>query len=121
MRARSATSRSATGRTSGRALLASAGVKERSGTAPPYRRDDERRLALWLALVAALAALGYGTRAAAGQARPARCSTSGRRPIGGLIQDGIMLLIVLAIAGFGARLLALRRPDSSARAAGYMA
>ena len=42
MRARTATSRSATGRTSSRALLASAGVNERSGTAPPYRRDDAR-------------------------------------------------------------------------------
>ena len=70
MRARTATSRSATGRTSARALLASAGVKERSGTAPPYRMDDRWRLALWLALVAVLIALGYGSRAADGKPEP---------------------------------------------------
>ncbi len=86
-------------------------MKERSGTAPPYRRDDDRRLALWLALVVALAALGYGTRASAGKPDP-QVLYEWSTAIGGLIQDAILLLIVLAIAGFSTRLLALRRPDS---------
>jgi membrane protease YdiL (CAAX protease family) len=95
-------------------------VKERSGTAPPYRRDDDRRLAFWLVLVALLVALGYGTRASEGKPDPQvlyHWSTA----VGGLIQDGLLLLLVLAIAGFGTRLLALRRPRSfwaAARALG---
>lgn len=95
-------------------------MKERSGTAPPYRRDDGRRLALWLALVALLIAVGYGSRAAAGKPDPQvlyQWSTA----IGGLVQDGIILLLVVAIAGFSTRLLALRRPSAysaTARALG---
>jgi membrane protease YdiL (CAAX protease family) len=41
--------------------------------------------------------------------------------IGGLVQDAIVLALVLAIAGFSARRLALRRPLSYARAAGLVA
>ena len=91
-------------------------MKERSGTAPPYRRDDERRLAFWLVLVALLVALGYGTRASEGKPDPQvlyHWSTA----VGGLVQDGFLLLLVLAIAGFGTRLLALRRPRSFGAAA----
>ena len=66
---------------------------------------------MWLALVVALTALGYGTRASAGKPDPQVPVpvVDGDR---GLIQDAILLLIVLAIAGFSTRLLALRRPDS---------
>ena len=91
-------------------------MKERSGTAPPYRRDDDRRLAFWLVLVALLAALGYGTRASEGKPDPQvlyQWSTA----VGGLIQDGLLLLLVLTIAGFSTRLLALRRPRSFSAAA----
>ena len=95
-------------------------MKERSGTAPPYRRDDERRLAFWLVLVALLVALGYGTRASEGKPDPQvlyHWSTA----VGELVEDALLLAIVLAIAGFGTRLLALRRPRSfwaAARALG---
>src|SRR5437763_173924 len=119
MRWRTATRRSATGRTSSRALLASAGVNRRSSTAPPYRKDDERRLALWLALVALLIALGYGTRAAGGRPDPQvlyQWSTA----VGGLLQDGVILTLVLAIAGFSTRLLALRVPSGVWRIAGML-
>ena len=94
-----------------RALLASAGVKTRFGTAPPYRRDDRPRLALWLALVALLIALGYGARAASGKPNP-QVLYEWSTAVGGLVQDGILLVLVLAIAGFGTRLLALRLPGS---------
>lgn len=107
--------RSAASRTSGRALLASAGVKRRSGTAPPYRRDEPARLALWLALVALLILLAY---------------TNGRPPkqflyewstaVGGLVQDGIVLALVLAIARPHFDWLALRRPRSIPRALGLV-
>src|SRR4051794_14099372 len=111
MRERSSTSRSAAGRTSVRALLASAGVKMRSGTAPTNRRDDGARLALWLALVGLMILLGYGTRAAAGKPEPDvlyHWSTA----VGGVVQDGIVLVLVLAIAGFSRDRIALRRPRS---------
>ena len=49
-----------------------------------------------------------------GQARPGRllyqCSTA----IGGIVQYGIVLVLVLALAGFSRDLLALRRPRSLA-------
>jgi membrane protease YdiL (CAAX protease family) len=98
------------GRTSGRALLASAGVKV-SGTAPPYRKDGPPRLALWLLLVAVLIALGYASRFAGGKPSPEvlyQWSTA----IGGLVQDAILLVLVVAIAGTRRDLLALRRPRS---------
>jgi hypothetical protein len=63
-----------------------------------------------------MVALGYGTRAAAGKPDPQvlyHWSTA----VGGLVQDGILLLLVVAIAGFSGRLLALRRPRSFATAA----
>lgn len=91
----------------------------RSGTAPPYRRDDGAKLALWLALVAVMVAIAYASRAAAGKPDPQvlyQWSTA----VGGLVQDGILLLLVLAIAGFRLELFALRRPRSWLRAAGLV-
>ena len=41
--------------------------------------------------------------------------------VGGLVQDGIVLFLVLAIAGFSVQRLALRRPISYGRAAGLAA
>jgi uncharacterized protein len=93
-------------------------VKESSGTAPPYRRDESRRLALWLVLVAALIALGYGSRIGA-KTDPEvlyRWSTA----LGGLVQDAIVLALVLWIAGARRDLLALRRPVSIRRALGLV-
>src|SRR4051794_8061040 len=115
MRARNSTSRSVAGRTSTRALLASSGVKMRSGTASPYRRDDGVRLALWLTLVALMILLGYASRASAGKPSPDvlyQWSTA----VGGIVQDAIILALVLAIAGSRRDLLALRRPRSWWRA-----
>ncbi len=63
-----------------------------------------------------MVAIGYGTRAAAGKPDPQvlyQWSTA----VGGLIQDGILLFLVLAIAGFNGRLLALRKPESIRKAA----
>jgi CAAX protease family protein len=72
--------------------------------------DDDRRLALWLLLVGLLIAVDYGARLTSGKPEPDvlyKWSTA----IGALIQDGVILLVVLAIAGFSARLLALRAPQ----------
>jgi len=74
---------------------------------------------LWLALMALLVAIGYGTRAAAGKPDPQvlyQWSTA----VGGLIQDGILLVLVLAIAGFSTRLLGLSLPRSFWAAAGVL-
>jgi membrane protease YdiL (CAAX protease family) len=82
--------------------------------------DESRRLALWLALVLAMIALAYGTRASSGKPDPQvlyQWSTA----VGGVIQDGIILLLVLAIAGFSTRLLALRLPASFWRTARILA
>jgi membrane protease YdiL (CAAX protease family) len=78
---------------------------------------DRGRLTAWSALVLALAALGYSSRAIGG--KPAadvlyKYSTA----IGGAVQYGIILAIALAIAGARRELLALRRPTSWRRAAG---
>jgi membrane protease YdiL (CAAX protease family) len=90
-------------------------VKTRFGTAPANRTADSTRLAWWLALVAALIALGYGSRIGSGKPAPDvlyQWSTA----VGGFVQDAVVLAIVLAIAGFSARLLALRPPRSLGRA-----
>jgi membrane protease YdiL (CAAX protease family) len=65
--------------------------------------------------VAALVALGYGSRFASGKPDPQvlyRWSTA----IGGLVQDAVVLVLVLVIAGFSTRLLALRPPRGWPRA-----
>lgn len=82
----------------------------RLSTAPPYRMDDDRRLALWLLLVGLLIAVDYGSRFTSGKPEPDvlyKWSTA----IGALIQDGVILFFVVAIAGFSTRLLALRAPQ----------
>lgn len=84
-------------------------MKRRFGTAPDNGTAETRRLAWWLALVAALIALGYLSRLGGGKPDPNvlyHWSTA----IGGLVQDVIVLALVLWIAGFSTRLLALRRP-----------
>jgi membrane protease YdiL (CAAX protease family) len=82
-----------------------------SGTAPPYRRDGPPRLALWLLLVAAMIALAYASRASEGKPDP-QVLYEWATAAGGLIQDGILLGLVLAIAGARRDLLALRLPRS---------
>src|SRR4051794_15369615 len=97
MRVRRATRRSAASRTPGRALLASAGVNRRSGTAPLHRKDDTARLALWSALMALLILIAYAGRAQSGKPS-AQTLYEWSTAAGGLIQDGIVLALVLAIA-----------------------
>jgi membrane protease YdiL (CAAX protease family) len=89
-------------------------VNDRSATTP-HGRDDRRRLVLWLLLVAAMIALAYGSRASSGKPDP-NVLYQWATLAGTLIQDGIILLLVLAIAGFDRRLLALRPPDGYWRA-----
>ena len=90
-------------------------MKRRFGTAPSNGRDDTRRLAQWLALVAALIALGYASRISSGKPDP-QVLYEWSTAIGGLVQDAIVLLLVLLIAGFSSARLALRRPASLSRA-----
>ena len=92
----------------------------RSGTAPTNRRDDGARLALWLTLVGLMIFLGYASRATSGKPAPDvlyHWSTA----VGGLVQDAVLLVLVLAIAGFSRERLALRAPRSWPRAAGILA
>jgi membrane protease YdiL (CAAX protease family) len=84
-------------------------VNRRFGTAPTHGTADTKRLAQWLLLVGVLAALGYGSRIGQGKPDPQvlyRWSTAA----GGLLQDAIVLVLVLAIARGAFSLLALRRP-----------
>ena len=67
-----------------------------------------------------LIALAYGTRAASGKPSP-NVLYEWSSVANALIQDGFLLLLVLAIAGFSTRLLALRRPRSVKGALGWMA
>src|SRR6516225_1344555 len=97
MRSRRATRRSATGRTSSRALLASAGVNRRVGTAPEHGMERPARLAGWLALVGVMIALGYLSRASSGKPSP-QVLYEWSTAVGGLIQDAIVLGIVLWLA-----------------------
>jgi membrane protease YdiL (CAAX protease family) len=65
----------------------------------------------WLVLVGLLIAIAYLGRATEGKPDPQvlyHWSTA----IGGVIQDGIILVLVLVLAGFNRGLLALRRPSS---------
>jgi membrane protease YdiL (CAAX protease family) len=69
------------------------------------------QLAGWLALVSLLILLAYVSRATEGKPDPQvlyRWSTA----VGGVVQDGIILIVVLALAGFDRQLLGLRRPRS---------
>jgi membrane protease YdiL (CAAX protease family) len=115
MRARTATSRSATGRTSERALLASSGVNV-SSAIEPHRREERTRLAAWLALIAFFIAVQYVGRASGAEESDPLYKWS--FAIGTVIQEALFLGIVLAIAGFSRERLALRIPERKARAAG---
>jgi membrane protease YdiL (CAAX protease family) len=95
-------------------------VKRRLVTAPSYGREEPARrpraLAFWLALVGALIVVAYAGRASSG--KPGQqflyhWSTG----VGAIVQDGIVLVLVLWIAGFSRDLLALRRPRSFGNAA----
>jgi membrane protease YdiL (CAAX protease family) len=69
------------------------------------------QLAGWLVLVSLLILLAYVSRATEGKPDPQvlyRWSTA----VGGVVQDGIILIVVLALAGFDRQLLGLRRPRS---------
>lgn len=72
---------------------------------------------LWLVLVAAMIALAYGSRASSGKPDP-NVLYQWSTLVGTLIQDGIILFLVLAIAGYSARLLAVRPPEGYWRALG---
>jgi membrane protease YdiL (CAAX protease family) len=69
--------------------------------------------------MALLVAIGYGTRAAAGKPDP-QVLYEWSTAVGGLVQDGILLGLVLAIAGFSTRLLGLTRPRGLRAAAGAL-
>ena len=75
------------------------------------------RLLAWFGLVAALAALQYGGRATSKTDRNELYHYT--IAIGGFIQYAVLLLIVLAIAGWRTDLLALRRPTSWRTALGF--
>lgn len=72
---------------------------------------------LWLVLVAAMIGLAYGSRASSGKPDP-NVLYQWSTLAGTLVQDGIVLFLVLAIAGYSTRLLALRPPDGYWRALG---
>jgi membrane protease YdiL (CAAX protease family) len=95
-------------------------VNTRSDTTPSNGTDDARRLALWTLLVAVLVAVSYGSRAASGKPSP-NVLYEWSTAAGALVQDGFLLVLVLAIAGFSARRLALRRPSSLKATVGLMA
>jgi membrane protease YdiL (CAAX protease family) len=126
MRARTSTSRSAAGLTSSSALLASAGVNGRAVTPPQTSSGDAElaastpRLVAWAILVGLLITAQYASRISSGKPDPQvlyEWSTVGNA----LIQDGVILVIVLAIARGSRRLLALRRPYGIRRAGLYLA
>ena len=94
-------------------------MNRRFGTAPAHGTADTKRLAQWLVLVGLLALLGYGSRIGAGKPDPQvlyRWSTA----VGGVVQDAIVLVLVLAIARGSSSLLALRRPLDVKHAAIYV-
>lgn len=74
---------------------------------------------LWATLVALLILLGYGSREASGKPSP-NVLYEWSTAIGTLFQDGLVLVIVLAIAGFSAQRLALRAPRSGKATFGIM-
>jgi membrane protease YdiL (CAAX protease family) len=80
--------------------------------------DERRRLALWFALIAFFIAVQYAGRSAGGSEVDPLYKWS--FAIGSLVQEGLFLLIVLAIAGFSAERLALRTPRPKWRAVGLI-
>ncbi len=74
---------------------------------------------MWLALVLLLAVIAYLGRAVSGKPDP-NVLYDWSTAVSGVVFDGIVLGIVLAIAHSRRDLLALRRPDSPGRAVGYL-
>src|SRR5581483_3705997 len=114
-RARAATIRSTSGRTSESALLASAGVN----VLTTDRADTRRRLVAWLILVGVLIAIGYLERIGSGTPDRNVLYRYSTAVSSGVVYV-ILLYIVLRIAGFRRDLLALRRPRSWGRTVGLM-
>ena len=78
------------------------------------RTLDRGKLTGWVALVGALAVLGYASRAAGGKP-PKDAAYQYSTAVAGVIQYAIILAVVLAIARPDWSLLALRRPSSLGR------
>jgi membrane protease YdiL (CAAX protease family) len=74
---------------------------------------------LWLALVGLLAVIAYAGRVSSGKPDP-QILYEWSTAVGAIIQDGIVLAIVLAIARPRFDLLALRRPAQVGRAFAYL-
>jgi membrane protease YdiL (CAAX protease family) len=87
--------------------------------ADPLRRRQPGRLFAWGALVGLLAAASYGSRLAGGST-PDDVLYLWSTFFGALIQYGIMLILILAIAhGLDRLLLGLETPRSRGRAIGF--
>ena len=80
------------------------------------RALDRGRLRAWVVLVGVLAALGYADRASGGKP-PKDAAYQWSTAAAGVVQYGIILAVVLAIARPDWSLLALRRPRSLLRVA----
>ena len=78
------------------------------------RSLDRGRLTGWIALVSALALLGYASRATGGKP-PKNAAFHYSTAVSGFVQYAIILGIVLAIARPEWRLFALRRPRANSR------
>ena len=77
---------------------------------------DRGRLTAWSVLVSALILLSYASRASGGKP-PTDAAYKYTTAVGGVVQYGVILAVVLAIARPDfRRLLALRAPTSYARA-----
>jgi membrane protease YdiL (CAAX protease family) len=74
---------------------------------------------LWLALVGVLAVIAYAGRFESGKPDP-QILYEWSTALGAIIQDGIVLALVLAIARPRFDLLALRRPADAPRTLGYL-
>jgi membrane protease YdiL (CAAX protease family) len=86
--------------------------------------DDERaastpRLVAWAILVGLMIAAAYAARVWGGATDP-QVLYEWSSVANALVQDGIILALVLAIAGGSGRLLALRRPAHLARTGGIL-
>jgi membrane protease YdiL (CAAX protease family) len=81
--------------------------------------DGPARLAGWLVLVGLMITIAYVGRATEGKPDP-QILYKWTTAIGGVIQDGVILLLVLWIASRNRGLLALRRPRSVPRSLLYV-